>query len=104
MPQVDWTLAIGTTLTGLVVVFLVLAFLWFSVTIIGKIIMGMAKPAPAPAPTAAAPKAVASTSNTHKLTPEIVAAITGAIGATTGENFKITEIKLSGTNQNLWKG
>lgn len=103
--NVDWTLAGGIIITGLVVVFIVLAFLWFAVGVIGKV--GSVINAKTKAKTDAnAEKAqlVNTVVPTAKLNGETIAAITGAIAAASGKNFKITSIKLSGSNTELFKG
>ncbi|MGL4791922.1 MAG: OadG family protein [Anaerotignaceae bacterium] len=103
--NVDWILAGAIVFTGLVVVFFVLAFLWFAVYLIGIIGGKIANSAkekaamqtPSPQPTVTQPQ------SQQKLTPEVVAAITAAIANVTDSNFKITNISLHGTSTTLWE-
>lgn len=100
--NVDWTLAGGIIITGLVVVFFVLAFLWFSITVIGKvcdrIIASIKKNEPVIEKTTPAPK-VAS----PKLSGELVAVITAAAASVTDKNFRIKSISRKGDSTPLWK-
>ncbi len=98
MANVDWVLAGAIILTGLVVVFFVLLFLWLAVAMLGKICSLFKEEMPAPAP--AAP-VITSTATT--LTPEIVAAISATIGCMHQGEFKITSIKQQGSSTNLWE-
>lgn len=107
MGNVDWTLAGAIILTGLTVVFIVLLFLWFAVSAMGKIcgsIDASLKKAEPVQEQEAAPVAPAVNSGVNPLTPEVVAAITGAIGAVHTGNFRITSIKQTGSSTNLWEG
>lgn len=98
--NVDWTLAGAVVITGLVVVFFMLALLWVFVILIGKIAPMISKKpqeqksSPAVAPIQATVR--------PKLNSEIVAAITGAVSTTTNRNFKIKSISLKGDNTPLW--
>ncbi len=101
MGNVDWGLAIGTTLTGLIVVFLVLVFLWFIVGITGGVCSSIAKKAKATE--VVAPEIMEPTPQAADLTEEVVAAITSAVGMVMTNGFKLKYIRLQGGSENLWQ-
>lgn len=101
MGNVDWGLAIGTTLTGLIVVFLVLVFLWFIVGITGGVCSNIAQKAKATE--VVAPKMMEPTPQAPDLTEEVVAAITAAVGMVMTSGFKLKYIRLQGSSENLWQ-
>lgn len=103
--NVDWTLAGGIIITGLVVVFFVLAFLWFAVTIIGKVgsAINAKQSANKPQTTAVPTPSTSSAPVAHvALSGEIIAAITAAVADSTDKNFVIKSIALKGEGTPLW--
>lgn len=100
--SVDWTLAGGIIITGLVVVFFVLAFLWFFIATMGKVctkfLASIKKNEAVPQNTTPVQQPSAP-----KLNGELVAVITAAVSSVTEKNFKIKSIALKGDNTPLWK-
>lgn len=96
-------LAIGTTLTGLTVVFIVLVFLMIVVSIIGAIGVKVSNSQANKTTAAPSQGTPVVTTTKHQLDESTVAAITGAVACMVEGNFKISSIKLQGTSDNIWE-
>ena len=101
------SVALSTTLTGLVVVFLALILLTFVISIFGKVVGGATaktakpKPAPAPVPAPAAPVVeVAPVGETVDYNDDeliaVIAAAVYAYGEASGKKYAVRSVRPSG--------
>lgn len=109
--NIDWVMAGAVVITGLVVVFAALVLLWWVMVLMGKVLgsgssggqdKGKKTLEPAAKSTPATNQPALATQN-QEVSDEVVAVITAAISAMTGNtNFVVKSIQRSGRFRSPW--